>query len=84
MPMSKSIADLRALSDEDLIHEHDETARSTVVGTNYYLDELARRESKRSADAVLQNTITVRNLTWAIGVLTALTVVLVAVTVLRG
>jgi hypothetical protein len=66
MPMSKSIADLRALSDQDLIREHDETAKSTVVGTSYYVEELARRESKRNADSVLQNTIAVKNLTWAI------------------
>jgi len=84
MPMAKSIAEVRALSDEALIAEHDGAAKSTVIGTGFYVEELARRESKRNADAVLQNTITVRNLTWAIALLTVANVALVAITAFRG
>ncbi|SQH21378.1 Uncharacterised protein [Jonesia denitrificans] len=33
--MSRSLSDLHALSDDQLIAEHDERAQHTVVGTNY-------------------------------------------------
>jgi len=44
---AKTIEELRALSDDDLITEHDELAGNTVVGTDYYLNELVRRETER-------------------------------------
>lgn len=84
MPMAKSIASIRALPDEILIREHDEAAATTIVGTGFYLDELARREASRNADAVLRATVTVARLTWVITGLTVVNVVLVAVSILRG
>jgi len=43
--MSRSIAELRNVSDDELIRNHDKLARNTSIGVNYYLIELARRES---------------------------------------
>lgn len=42
--MSRSIRDMRAATDDELIAEHDEIARNTFVGTGYYLEELHRRQ----------------------------------------
>lgn len=46
--MSRSIAALRTMSDDELIREHDEMATHTAVGTQYYVDELHRRALERS------------------------------------
>ena len=49
--MAYLMAALRALSDEQLIAEHDEKARHTVTGTDYYVEELDRRSRNRAAAA---------------------------------
>ncbi|MGR6316490.1 hypothetical protein Q2K19_10605 [Micromonospora soli] len=49
--MVRKIADLRAATDEELIAEHDHHAGNTVVGTQYYMDELERRERRRAIKA---------------------------------
>jgi hypothetical protein len=41
--MEYTIAELHKFSDEDHIREHDSPAHSTVIGLNYYSNELARR-----------------------------------------
>lgn len=74
MPMARSIHEVRGLSDEDLIREHDEAAKSTVVGTSFYVEEVARRETARRERRMLL-------LTWAIFALTAVNVVAVVVSV---
>jgi hypothetical protein len=42
---------LHELSDDELIDEHDKLAMNTFVGTQYYLDELRRRELLRAMEA---------------------------------
>ena len=49
--MSYSIEALRALSDEQLIREHDELAVFTSVGVDFYMEELDRRSRERSTEA---------------------------------
>jgi len=49
--MSYSIEKMRALSDEQLIAEHDDVAVHTIVGTDYYLSELERRSRDRATEA---------------------------------
>jgi len=49
--MVRSIKTLRESPDEQLIAEHDEQAKNTVVGTQYYLDELNRRVQQRALEA---------------------------------
>jgi hypothetical protein len=49
--MSYSIEQMRALSDEQLVREHDAHAVRTVVGTGYYLEELERRSRDRATEA---------------------------------
>jgi hypothetical protein len=54
--MSETLAELRSLSDDDLIRRHDELAKRTAVGTNHYLQELSRRDQDRQTRAMLQYT----------------------------
>ena len=75
---AKGLAELRSLSDKELVRQHDVKAlgdgvdSGTCVGLNYYLQELARRDSERQTKVMLR-------LTWFIA---ALTLVMVAVVVL--
>lgn len=46
--MARSIRELREASDEQLILEHDQRTEHTVVGTNYYMAELHRRDLARA------------------------------------
>jgi uncharacterized membrane protein len=50
--VSRSLSDLHALSDDQLIAEHDERAQHTVIGTSYYVEELSRRAQERDAKAM--------------------------------
>jgi len=49
--MVRSMRALREIPDEQLITEHDELANHTVVGTQYYADELSRRAQLRALEA---------------------------------
>jgi hypothetical protein len=76
--MSHTIARIRELSDSDLIAEHDRLAQSTVVGVDYYLNELARRDQARQTALLLRYT---RILLWLTVIVTLATVVSLAVAV---
>ncbi len=54
--MAMTLKELRGLSDDDLVAQHDEIAGSTVVGLNYYLAEIARRDQDRQTQAMLSYT----------------------------
>jgi CHASE3 domain sensor protein len=47
--MSHRISDLKAMSDEELVLQHDKTSSNTVMGVQYFLDELRGRENERIA-----------------------------------
>lgn len=49
--MIRTIEELRSVSDEELIKEHDKKAKNTSVGTQYYIEELDRRSRDRSLKA---------------------------------
>jgi hypothetical protein len=83
MGMASQLRDLRAMSDEQIIALHDADAKSTVVGVNYFLEELARREARRNANAVQQDTSTMKWLTIAITVMTLVNTAFVAWSALR-
>ena len=55
--MAYSIKQLRELSDEKLIAQHDEKAKNTVVGTKYYMEELDRRSRERNDKAMFKLTV---------------------------
>ena len=82
MGMHPRAAELRAMSDEELVARLDDLARGTQVGTQFYLDELRRRETDRQTAAMLGLINTIRRLTWVIAVLTVVLTVLTAVSLL--
>lgn len=75
----KSFAELKALSEDELEHRLDATlASGTVLHTNFYRDEIARRESERTSRRLLALTEQLRLLTLAV---TAATIIALAISV---
>jgi hypothetical protein len=81
--MSEKIAELRAMTDEQLIDNHDRLASGTVIGTRHYLDELRHRDAARSERRMIDLTGQIRTLTLVVTALTVVNVVLVAWAILR-
>ena len=86
MPKSQTVEKLRGMPKEQLIAEHDATAQNTVVGTKYYLEELARRDAAESNQRMLElteqmNGMTrqMRDMTRAVVALTVINVIIVLV-----
>jgi hypothetical protein len=61
--MAKTIAELRSLSDDELIEQHDKLAASTQVGTRFYLAELERRQVDRQNRLMIGLTVAIFSLT---------------------
>jgi hypothetical protein len=76
-------AELQALTDDELISRYDYEAEHTLVGTGFYLNELARREEAKQTAKVVDFTKEILKLTNIITYMTLINVVLVAVTLLR-
>lgn len=74
MGMAKTYKQLRAMSDADLITNHDEVSKHTSVGLNYYLEEIYRRSQQRQADLMLRYARFMLIFTIVITVLTLLNV----------
>jgi len=75
LEMAETLAELRALSDADLVREHDALATQTAVGTEHYLQELERREQHRQTDKMLRYTTWVTVMTLVITIATLVNVV---------
>jgi len=77
--MAPTIEQLRAMTTEQLMNEHDSHAQSTVVGISYYLDEIARRQQASQTEAMLSYTKQVRTMT---GIITIATIINVTAAIL--
>jgi hypothetical protein len=89
--MTFPLAELRSVSDEELIRRHDHIAEKTAPGVNYYLDELARRDHHKATETMEGYTRNTRDytrwITWMTGIVTLATlvnVILTLVMVRRG
>lgn len=78
-----SLSDLRNLTYDELVEKHDYQAKTTVVGIQYFLDELSRRYQERQAEAMLRFTRWITAMTVIITVATLVNVVLAAGVLLR-
>lgn len=74
MGMAPSVAELRKLSDSEIEKRYNDLAKSTVVGTAFYLEELHRREADRREAAMIRMTAVMMWLTIAVTVLTVVNV----------
>jgi hypothetical protein len=79
MGMALSVKELKALTIEELEKRQDEQAQHTVVGTQYYLDELGRREQDKLNQEMLQLTRDMHRMTIA---MTRATLLALAIAVL--
>jgi hypothetical protein len=71
------LQELRALSDDELVAIHDEISQSTVVGLDYCLNGIQRRELSRQAQAA-------HRLSIVSGVLAAVAAVVAIIALLAG
>jgi len=77
-------AQLRRLSDADLIHLYEELANSTQLqGLGFVREELTRREAERQQEEMLRMTKQMRNMTIAITLLTVVNVIVVVIALFR-
>lgn len=66
--MAETIAQLRALSDEQLISRHDAQAEHMSTGVSFYLEELSRRQNTAATQAAARDAHAVLVLTrWIAG-----------------
>lgn len=79
--MAYSLKELRSLTDEQLIEEHDNCAASTVNHIHYFLEEIKRRDQNRQTETIIKYTRIMTWLTVFIAVLTVVNVVAVIVQV---
>jgi hypothetical protein len=75
MGMIPKFSELAALTDDELMARYDREAENTVVGTNFYIGEMARRANDKQVEAVRILTKQMRDMTIVILVLTAINVV---------
>jgi len=74
--MAESIEKLRKMTEDELIKKHDEVARSIVVGTKHYLDELARRDQERYAKSIRLYTRWITIMTFVMMIATVINVII--------
>ena len=84
MGMARKLAALKALTDDELIAEHDELVGNTGVGTRYYLDELRYREQSRVASSVERFTKWIWRLTFVVTLATVINLAVVILLVVVG
>lgn len=54
-----SIKELRKISKKELIKKHDDKAKNTIVGINYFLDELHRRNLENHTKSMRYMTVVI-------------------------
>lgn len=84
MGMAPKHEQIASLSDDELIARYNSLAESTVVGTAFYREELARRHLARESARMLSLTNTMKNLTGYILGLTAANALLVLYPLLKA
>jgi hypothetical protein len=81
--MAETIAQLRELSDGDLIQQHDVLAKNTAVGIAHYLAELSRRDQQKTSDEMLEYTRAMDRMTKRITLLAVITTVATLITTVK-
>jgi hypothetical protein len=84
--MTFSLAELRSVSNEELIRRHDYIAETTGSSVNYYLEELGRRDQQKATEAMERYTRNTRDytrwITWMTCVVTLTTLLNLVVALL--
>ncbi len=82
--MAETIEELRSLTAKEIIKRHDQRAGNTVVGTQHYLNELARRDAVRQGERMERLTKSINRLTWVVTGATIIGVILTLISLLAG
>ena len=72
--MAHSLAELRALSDDEVISRYDGQARTTGVGLDHWLNEMDRRYQERHTDSMYRFTKWITLMTIVVTVATLINV----------
>lgn len=80
--MANTLKELREMSDEQLITEHDNLANRTQIGLNYYLDELKYREQNKQTETMILYTRKMLSFTHRMLWLTVLVAILTVINVI--
>ena len=75
--------ELESLTDQDLVDRYNAAAKNTVVGTEFYREEITRRQNQAQTEKVLSLTKNMHHMTIAITLLTIVNVILVGYTILK-
>ncbi len=79
MAMARKYSELRKMTKDELIAVYDQLTKNTVVGTGFYIEEIARRDSQEQTIRILELTHQMKNLTVVITFLTIVNLILVIV-----
>ena len=74
--MAESLAELRGLTDDEVVRRYDQQAQRTQVGLQHWSDELNRRYQERQTDSMLGFTKWITRMTIVITVATLSNVVI--------
>ena len=69
-----NISELRQMTDEQLIATHDGLAPDVLVGLQYYIDELSRRNQSKQTEAMLRYTRWIAGMTFIVTLATIVNV----------
>jgi hypothetical protein len=83
MGLAPTHSQLEGLTDDELVERYNALASSTVVGTQFYLDEIVRRRMAKESLRMLSLTETMARLTWVMLALTIINVVVAAIPLFR-
>ncbi len=75
--MSMKYKDLMEITDEELIKYYDDAANHTVVGLNYYKEELERRRMEKSNNLMIRLTKWIATMTAVMLLSTAINIIIV-------
>lgn len=75
--MGYKLNDLRKLSEDELIAEYDELASRTIVGIDYYADELNRRSNEKTNRTMVKCTIWITIMTAVMSLATIINVIVI-------
>ncbi len=73
--MSRSLKELRNLTDDEIIEKHDRLAESMMPGVNHYLNEIVRRDQSRQTEVMLTYTKKINRMTYLIAFMTCIMMV---------
>lgn len=79
--MAWTFDQLETMSTDDLKNEYDKRYEGEIESREFILNEISRRKTDRQTQKIVYLTKTVKNLTWAIFLLTILNLILVGINV---